>query len=136
MNSGGRPDHGVWTPITLNAPTVSNSLTRPLNTITTYGFRVRAIDSSGSGVSAWTANDLARTMSFAAVQTNVTVAFDHFEQIRIAINAILSASKIVRYASKIVRYASKIVRYASTIVRCAAKHPSMPSQGSFAAHQR
>jgi len=30
-------------------------------------------------------------MSFTVVQTNVTVAFDHFEQIRTAINAILAA---------------------------------------------
>jgi len=86
-----RLDHGVWTPITVNAPAVSFSFTPPLNTITTYVFRVRAIDSSGSGISAWTANDLATTMSFTVVQTNVTVAFDHFEQIRTAINAILAA---------------------------------------------
>jgi len=86
-----RLDHGVWTTFTLNAPTISFSFSPPLNTITTYVFRVRAIDTSGSGISSWTANDLATTMSFAAIQTNVTVAFDHFEQIRIAINAILAA---------------------------------------------
>ena len=41
---------------------------------------------------AWTANDLATTVSFTALQANVTtVAFDHFEQIRTAINAILAA---------------------------------------------
>lgn len=39
-----------------------------------------------------TANDLATTMTFAALQSNVTiVAFDHFEQIRTAVNTILAA---------------------------------------------
>jgi hypothetical protein len=83
-----RLDHGVWTTFTVFA--TSASYTLPSNT--TYVFHVRGLDSSGSSASSWTANDLATTMSFAALQANVTtVAFDHFDQIRTAINAILAA---------------------------------------------
>jgi hypothetical protein len=59
---------------------------------TTYVFHVRAVDSSGGSASNYTANELATTISFAALQANVTVVnFDHFEQIRTAINCILTA---------------------------------------------
>jgi len=84
-----RLDHGVWgSPSDVYALGASYTLTAG----TTYVFHVRAVDSSGGSASPYTANDLATTMSFANPQTNGThVNFDHFEQIRTAINAILVA---------------------------------------------
>jgi hypothetical protein len=83
-----RLDHGVWTTLTVYA----TSTAYPLTAGTTYVFRVRAVDSSGGNASPYTANDLATTMTFAALQPNtIVVNFDHFEQIRTAINAIRAA---------------------------------------------
>jgi YD repeat-containing protein len=84
-----RLDHGTWTTSTIAGTSVSPPYTLAANT--TYVFHVRAVDSSGGSASAYTVNDLATTMSFAALPSNTIVAFDHFEQIRTAINAILAA---------------------------------------------
>jgi YD repeat-containing protein len=85
-----RLDHGALTPsdvYTTNPPPYS------LSANTTYVFHVRAVDSNGGSASSWTANDLATTMTFASLQNGVTtVAFDHFEQIRTAINAVRGAN--------------------------------------------
>ena len=60
---------------------------------TTYVFHVLAVDSSGGGVSSYTANDLVTTMSFANIQAGVThIAFSHFDEVLTAINAIRLAN--------------------------------------------
>jgi hypothetical protein len=82
-----RLDHGVWTTLTVFSTSTSYALTAG----TTYVFHVRAVDSGGGSASPYTANDLATTMSFVALPSNIIVNFDHFEQIRTAINAIRGA---------------------------------------------
>ncbi len=84
-----RLDHGVWSTYDVgNTLSVSYNLSPG----TTNVFHVRAVDSSGSAASPWTANELATTMTFANIQANVTViAFNDFEEIRLAINAIRAA---------------------------------------------
>jgi YD repeat-containing protein len=80
-----RLDHGSWTTSSVYATSISYSFTGG----TTYVFNVRAVDSSGGRPSSYTANDLATTIAFTTLQSGVTkVAFDHFEQIRTAINAV------------------------------------------------
>jgi YD repeat-containing protein len=84
-----RLDHGTWTTSIVAG---TNPPPYALAANTTYVFHVRAVDSSGGSASNYTANELATTMSFAALQSNVTVVnFDHFEQIRTAINYIRTA---------------------------------------------
>ena len=83
-----RLDHGVWTTLSVSGTFTTYTPTAG----TAYVFRVRAVDSAGGNVSPYTANDLATAMSFATLQANATVVnFDHFEQIRTAINAIRAA---------------------------------------------
>ncbi len=62
-----------------------------LSSNTTYVYSVASADSFGT-TSAYSAPNLATTMSFAPLQANVTtIAFSHFDQIRTAINAIRAA---------------------------------------------
>ncbi|MBV9071727.1 MAG: fibronectin type III domain-containing protein [Acidobacteria bacterium] len=60
---------------------------------TTYVYRVRSVDSSGNGVSDWSAADLATTMRFAPLQSFVTtVQFAHLTELLNGLNAVLAAS--------------------------------------------
>jgi YD repeat-containing protein len=71
----------------LNYPDTNRALDK------TYIYSVASVDHYGT-MSAYSVPDLATTMSFSTIQSNTattTVAFDHFDQIRIAINDIQTA---------------------------------------------
>jgi len=60
---------------------------------TTYVYRVASVDSSGNGVSAWSNSDLATTMGFSVLQSQVTtVQFGHLNELLNGVNAVLAAS--------------------------------------------
>jgi len=83
-----RLDHGSWT-----TTDVGNTLSASysFSGVATYVFHVRAVDSSNTRASSYTANDLATTMAFATVQAGTVIAFTHFEEVRSAINALRTA---------------------------------------------
>jgi hypothetical protein len=56
----------------------------------TYVYSVASVDRMGT-TSPYSVPDLATTMSFSTVQSNITIAFGHFDEIRIAINDIQTA---------------------------------------------
>jgi YD repeat-containing protein len=59
---------------------------------TTYVYRVASIDTSGNGVSAYSTADLATTMTFTPVQTNIVINRTHINELLTALNLVRAAS--------------------------------------------
>src|SRR5204862_299253 len=74
-------------------PQAPSTLDSGLQPNTTYIYKVRAVDAFDESPSDFRGNDLATTMSFAAIQSNATpILFAHFDQIRTAINSARTAN--------------------------------------------
>lgn len=59
---------------------------------TTYVYRVASVDSSGNGVSNWSAPDLATTITFTPAVANAVITRAYFNELLAGVNCLLAAS--------------------------------------------